>query len=62
MSKHDLITAIRQQNRSASEQFLSRFDEAALATYLRRLSLAGRRGGQSTWVREGTARAIVGRR
>ncbi|MEX2212904.1 MAG: hypothetical protein WD768_02175 [Phycisphaeraceae bacterium] len=63
MSKHDLITAIRQRNRSASEQFLSRFNEAALATYLRRLSLTDRRGGlQSVWVREGTSPACVGRR
>lgn len=54
MSKHELIDAIRQQNRSASEQFLRGFDEPALKAYLSRLALGQKRGTRdSAWVRQG---------
>jgi hypothetical protein len=62
MSKHELIDAIRQQNRTASEQFLRGFDEPALKAYLSRLSLGRKRGTrESVWVRPAAepARAVA---
>lgn len=62
MSKQEVIEQIQKTNRSASAEFLSSFDEAALRTYLRRLTtVLGHRGRGSTWVREGNAPAIVTR-
>jgi len=59
MSKQQMIEQIQQRNRSASPEFLERFDERALQTYLRRLTtVAGHRGRGSVWVREGSAPAI----
>lgn len=62
MSKQQMIEEIRRMNRSAPEQFLIHFDEAALETYLRRLSLArAGRGKLSRWVRTGDCPAAVTR-
>lgn len=57
MSKHEMIDAIRQHNRTASVPFLMTFNDADLATYLRRLSLTNQRG--SAWVRESSEPAIT---
>lgn len=52
MTKQQMIEAIRQRNRSAQQEFLARFDEQALRSYLDRLTvLADRRGPGSVWVR-----------
>ncbi len=52
MTKQQMIEAIRQRNRSAQQEFLVRFDEASLRSYLDRLTVvAGRRGRDSIWVR-----------
>ncbi len=62
MSKHQIIEAIRQHNRSATEEFLALFDEQALQSYLRRLTtLLGHRGRDSVWVRQGDTPAVVTR-
>ncbi len=62
MSKHEIIDAIRRQNRSAAVAFLTSFDEQALRSYLKRLSLLrGGRGRASHWVREGKSPAVVTR-
>jgi len=62
MSKQQMIEQIRQMNRSAPEAFLIHFNEQALETYLKRLSLArGGRGPSSRWVRTGDAPAAVTR-
>ena len=62
MSKHQMVEAIRQRNRSASMEFLMTFDEQTLQTYLRRLTnVVGHRGRQSVWVRESASRAVVTR-
>lgn len=62
MSKQQMIEQIQQKNRSASPEFLERFDERALQSYLRRLTtVMGHRGKGSVWVREGTTPAIVTR-
>lgn len=62
MSKQQIIEMIRQRNRSASSEFLVKFDEEALRTYLRRLTtLQGHRGPASTWVRQGIAPAAITR-
>jgi len=62
MSKTQLIEAIREQNRSASPDFLTRFDEAALNSYLDHLNYRhGPRGEQSVWVRPKDTPAIVTR-
>lgn len=62
MSKQQMIELIRQRNRSASSEFLVKFDEEALQTYLRRLTtLQGHRGRSSIWVREGIAPASITR-
>jgi hypothetical protein len=53
MSKHQMIDEIRQLNRSASPDFLQRFDDETLGDYLRRLTrLHGHRGRETSWVRE----------
>lgn len=60
MSKQKMIEQIQQKNRSASPEFLARFDELALGSYLRRLNtVSGHRGKGSVWVREGTTPAIT---
>lgn len=60
MSKQQTIELIRQRNRSASSEFLVKFDEEALQNYLRRLTtLQGHRGRATVWTREGTAPASV---
>ena len=60
MSKQQMIEQIQQKNRSASPEFLERFDERALQTYLRRLNtVMGRRGRGSVWVREAGASAFA---
>lgn len=61
MSKQQMIEQIRRHNRSAAGEFLVHFNEQALESYLRRLSLVSRRGRDSAWVREGHSRAIVTR-
>ena len=60
MSKQQMIERIREHNRSASSEFLVKFDEEALSTYLRRLTtLQDHRGRSSVWVRKGIAPASV---
>ncbi len=55
MSKEQMIQAIRQRNRSASMEYLVRFNEQALETYLQRLTrVMGHRGPDSRWVRQTT--------
>lgn len=62
MSKQQMIEQIRERNRSASNEFLVKFDEEALRTYLRRLStLQGNRGRSSVWVRTGISPASMTR-
>lgn len=62
MSKHQMVEAIRQRNRSASSEFLLNFDEQTLQSYLRRLTdVLGHRGPNSVWVRQSTSRAVVTR-
>ena len=52
MSKHKTIETIRKYNPTAAKEFLSRFAEADLHHYLRRLTeLHGHRGPGSVWVR-----------
>ena len=60
MSKEQMIEAIRTTNRGAQFDYLMRFDEQALQTYLNRLRhLHGHRGRESRWVRATTDRAVV---
>ncbi|MEM1108696.1 MAG: hypothetical protein AAGH99_08405 [Planctomycetota bacterium] len=60
MSKQQMIEEIQLKNRSASPEFLERFDEMALKTYLRRLNtVVGRRGRGSVWVRESNSPAVA---
>lgn len=62
MSKQQMIEQIQLKNRSASPEFLERFDELALQMYLRRLTtVVGHRGRGSIWVRENNTPAIVSR-
>lgn len=62
MTKEQTIDLIRQRNRSASAEFLTRFDERSLDTYLRRLStVCNHRGRASRWVRETTSPAVTSR-
>jgi hypothetical protein len=62
MSKQQLIEQIRQMNRSATENLLVQFDQAALENYLKRLSLAATgRGRSSRWVRNTASPAVVTR-
>ena len=62
MSKQQMIDLIRQRNRSASSEFLVKFDEEALQTYLQRLTtLQDHRGRASVWVRQGIAPATITR-
>ncbi len=58
-SKPEMIAQIRELNRTASEPFLSAFNEPALAAYLGRLQrLAGHRGATSVWVRRAPRYAV----
>ncbi len=57
MNKHEMIEAIRRQNRTVSVPFLTAFSDADLSNYLRRLGLTERRGG--SWVREGSDPAVT---
>ncbi len=60
MSKQQMIEAIRQVNRSASDEFLGGFEPSQLDRYLRRLSqIHNCRGSASRWVREPETPAIV---
>ena len=60
MTKEQTIEQIRKHNQSASTDFLTRFDEEALQTYLRRLStVSNHRGPGSRWVRETTSPAVT---
>lgn len=62
MSKQQMIDLIQQRNRSASSEFLLKFDENALQTYLHRLtSVHGHRGRSSVWVRRGDSPASITR-
>jgi len=62
MTKEQTIDLIRQRNQSASPEFLTRFDERSLDTYLRRLStVCNHRGRASRWVRETTSPAVTSR-
>lgn len=62
MSRDELIHAIRGHNRTASPEFLGRFNDPALTQYLRHLQ-TGRlpRGPGSCWVRSPETPAIVTR-
>ena len=62
MNKQELIEHIRQRNRSVSDEYLVRFNEKALQSYLDRLThVVGRRGRDSRWVRQGDGPAVVTR-
>ena len=62
MSKQQMMEMIRERNRSASNEFLVKFDEEALSTYLRRLTtLQDHRGRSSVWIRKGIAPASITR-
>ena len=62
MSKQQLIEAIRRHNRSASEDFLTGFDESALNTYLDHLQFGrGNRQTHAEWIRPGETSAVVTR-
>ncbi|MFW6060103.1 MAG: hypothetical protein ACODAQ_07965 [Phycisphaeraceae bacterium] len=62
MSKHEMIEAIRERNRSAKPEFLLSFDEQTLQSYLQRLThLANHRGRESVWTRDGASRSVVTR-
>lgn len=62
MTKQQTIDLIRQRNHSASAEFLTRFDERSLDTYLRRLStVCDHRGPGSRWVRDTTSPAVTTR-
>lgn len=62
MTKEQTIELIRQRNQSASAEFLTRFDEDSLDTYLRRLStVCDQRGRASRWVRNTTSPAVTTR-
>ena len=62
MTKQQTIDLIRQRNHSASAEFLTRFDERSLDTYLRRLStVCNHRGRASRWVRETSSPAVTAR-
>lgn len=62
MSKHQMVDAIRERNRSANTEFLMTFDEQTLQSYLQRLTnVVGRRGRESGWIRQGTSRSVVTR-
>jgi hypothetical protein len=63
MSKHQMIEAIREQNRTAPLEFLIHFNEQQLRTYLDRLTqVNGHRGRMSIWVRQSDSRSVVTRR
>ena len=57
MSKHEMIEAIRRQNRTASVPFLLAFEESELSEYLQRLGLTTSRGG--AWVRQSSEPAVT---
>jgi len=60
MTKQQTIDLIRQRNHSASAEFLTRFDEQSLDTYLRRLStVCNHRGRASRWVRDTKSPAVT---
>ncbi len=62
MSKQQMIDKIQERNRSASNEFLLKFDEEALQTYLCRLTtVQGNRGRTSVWVRRGDSPASITR-
>ncbi len=62
MSKQQMIEMIRQRNRSASNEFLIKFDEEALRNYLSRLTkLQDHRGRTTVWVRSGISPASITR-
>ena len=62
MSKQQMIQAIRERNRSVSDEFLVRFDENTLKAYLARLTtIVGHRGRSSVWVRTGHDHAAIAR-
>ena len=62
LSKPQTIDAIIQINRSATKDFLDRFDTRSLKRYLDHLQLTQEpRGRCSVWIREGESRAIVTR-
>jgi hypothetical protein len=62
MSKQQLIEAIREHNRSASDDFLVSFDETALTNYLNHLQFkTSPRGVNSRWIRTGETPAVVSR-
>lgn len=62
MSKQQLIEAIQEHNRSATQDFLFGFDEAALSNYLSHLVYRTRpRGTAARWIRPTETHAIVTR-
>ncbi|MHB1157946.1 MAG: peptidoglycan binding domain-containing protein [Phycisphaerales bacterium] len=62
MSKQQLIEAIRQFNRSVTQEFLITFNEEALNQYLHHLKYRVEpRNPQNVWVRAGDTAAIVTR-
>lgn len=63
MSKQQMIDLIQQRNRSASSEFLVKFDEEALQNYLSRLTtLQDHRGRATVWVRKGISPACITRK
>lgn len=62
MDKQQMIAAIRKQNKSVSDAYLTHFDEKVLQAYLSRLTnVLGQRGRSSIWTRPDDAHAIVAR-
>jgi len=62
MSKEVLIETIQEHNPTAGQEFLMRFDEAALHRYLTHLQhLASPRRASAGWVRTFETPAVVGR-
>ena len=56
MSKEQIIDEIRKHNSTAPAEFLLRFSDAELRTYLARLTrLQGHRGPDTSWVRKPAA-------
>lgn len=62
MSKQQLIEAIREHNRSATNDFLICFNESALTNYLNHLRYKVEpRTGEACWVRPAETPAVVTR-
>lgn len=61
LTRCQIIDRIMKVNSSATELFLSQFDDDQLRSYLDHLTVAnGRRGREARWERRGETPAIVG--